>query len=315
MRQRCIFLFLLGFLWNPFTSLSQDSIPIAQDLKEKNYLKFQDYFFKALAQKAIFKYRVAIENLEKCNDLKPNNKSVLFELSKNYFFLRRYLEAEEYAKLALKIEPTNYWVLQHLSNIYIKSRAVKKAIIVQQQLVKQNPKERRKLVYLYAQNNQIDKAKELLLKLEKDDALTADLKQLKNQFFKKKRTKNVVESNNLEEFIDEFEANKSFKSLFNVLNLLAKAKDQRLLKYSEQGLAYFPAQPIVYLMNAKALNNNKQYKKAIEQLTNGIDFVIDKPKLEADFYNEMSISYNGLGNKKEAIKNKNKALALRKKQK
>ena len=85
-----------------------------------------------------------------------------------------------------------------------------------------------------------------------------------------------------------------------------------LLSYSNVGLELFPAQAFVYLMNGKALNQNKDFKKAIEQLTNGIDFVIDDTTLEADFYDELAKSYNGLGNSKEAIKNKNKALALRK---
>ena len=87
----------------------------------------------------------------------------------------------------------------------------------------------------------------------------------------------------------------------------------QLLRFSSKGLELFPAQAFVYLMNAKALNLHKNYQKAIEQLLNGIDFVIDNINLEASFYEELAISYSKLGNEKEAIKNKNKALALRKK--
>ncbi|NVK51801.1 MAG: hypothetical protein HWD85_02625 [Flavobacteriaceae bacterium] len=315
MIQKVFTVFFLWMLLFSATSIAQDSIPISPDLKEKNELNFQDSFFKALAQKAIFNYQVAIDNLERCNELQPKNVSVLFELSKNYLFLKKYLEAEMYAKEALQIEPKNYWVLQHLSDIYIKSRAIKKAIEVQKQLVVQNPKERRKLVYLYAQNNQLEMAKKILLAMEKEHVLTADLKLFKKRFFKKENIKKKPEPTGLKELIDEFEASKSFKSLLKVLHLLAKTKDKRLLAYSNKGLTYFPAQPVLYLMNAKALNNNKQYKKAIEQLTIGIDFVIDTPNLEANFYDELAISYKALGNEKEAIKHKNKALALRKTQK
>ena len=86
-----------------------------------------------------------------------------------------------------------------------------------------------------------------------------------------------------------------------------------LLTYSEKGLELYPAQAFVYLMNGKAQNQKNNFKKALEQLTNGIDFVIDNDSLSADFYEEIAKSYSGLGNKSEAIKNKNKALALRKK--
>ena len=86
-----IFIFIFLWIIVPATSFAQDSIPISPDLKEENLLKFQDHFFKALAQKSIYNYRVAIQNLEKCNQLKPNDVSVLFELFSFSLFLRQLL--------------------------------------------------------------------------------------------------------------------------------------------------------------------------------------------------------------------------------
>ena len=313
MKRRIVYLILVGFLYNPFIGFSQDSIPIASNLKEDSYLKFQNHFFKALAQKSIYNYRLAIRNLEKCNELKPNDIAVLFELSKNYLMLKKFIEAEEFAKQALVIDPSNYWVLEHLSKLYMASRNIKKAIYIQEKIAKQNPKEKEKLVYLYYQNNQIDKAKKLLTELEKQQQLTAGLRVFKNRFIKKNIAQKVVEIKKLPQLIQEFETNKSFGSLYKILTLSANTDTNVLLSYSQRGLELFPAQAFVYLMNAKALNQQRDFKKAIEQLTNGIDFVIDNNTLEADFYDEIAKSYNGLGNSKEAIKNKNKALALRKK--
>ena len=126
MKRRIVYLILVGFLYNPFIGLSQDSIPIASNSKEENFLKFQDHFFKALAQKSIYNYRVAIRNLEKCNQLKPNDVSVLFELSKNYLMLKKFFEAEEFAIQALVIEPENYWILEHLSKLTLPHVRLKK---------------------------------------------------------------------------------------------------------------------------------------------------------------------------------------------
>ena len=105
---------------------------------------------------------------------------------------------------------------------------------------------------------------------------------------------------------DDFNNTKSFKSLQKLLKQLDTEKSADLLAFSEQGMALFPAQPIVYLMNGKALNNNKAYKKALRSLQSGIDFVIDDDTLEKQFYSEMSIAYRGLGDTKNTLKYQNK---------
>jgi tetratricopeptide (TPR) repeat protein len=313
MRSRIVYFILVGFVYNPFISFSQDSIPKTENLKEENFLRFQDHFFKALAQKAIYNYKIAIRNLEKCNELKPKDVSVLFEMSKNYFLQKKFFEAEEYANQAIAIEPDNYWVLEHLSNIYMVSRNIKKAIPIREKITKKNPKEREKRIYLYYQNNQVLKAKMLLSDLEEEHQLTPGLISFKKRFIAPVSVKKETKFLGLQDLIEEFETNKSFESLHKILTLSVNTNTNVLLSYSHRGLELYPAQAFVYLMNAKAQNQHQNFKKAIEQLTNGIDFVIDNKMLEADFYDEMAKSYTGLGNKKEAIKNKNKALAIRKK--
>jgi len=314
MRVQVFTFFLLGFICGTIPIFSQDSIPKSTNLKEDNFLKFQNHFFKALAQKSIYNYRIAIQNLEKCNEIKPKDVSVLFELSKNYLMLKRFFEAEEFAKQALAIEQDNYWVLAHLSKLYVASRNIKKAIPIHEKIAIQNPKEREKLVYLYYQNNELEKAKRLLSDLEEQGHLTSGLLNFKKRFLKPVSvTKNAGIHKDLKGLIKEFEANKSFETLYKILTLSARTNTNTLWDYSQIGLELYPAQAVVYLMNAKALNQKNNFKKAIEQLANGVDFVIDNNMLAADFYEEMAKSYEGLGNKKQAIKNKNKALALRKK--
>lgn len=312
MKKSVLYLILIGFLYNPIIGYSQDSIPVSPNLKEENFLKFQDYFFKALAQKSIFNYRVAIQNLEKCNELKPKNVSVLFELSKNYLMLKKFFEAEEFALQALKIESTNYWILQHITKLYIAASNIKKAIVFQEKLAKINPIDKRKLVYLYYQNNELDKSKRIITELENEQLLTPALNNFKRRFIKLTSNVKTKKVDGLAQLIQKFETDKSFETLYKILTLSAKTDVTVLLSYSKIGLELYPAQAFVYLMNAKALNKQNNFKKALEQLTNGIDFVIDNNVLAADFYDEIAKSYKGLGNEKEAIKNKNKALVLRK---
>ena len=313
MYKKSVYLVLIGFLWTSTVVFSQDSIPVASNVNEQKLLKFQQHFFKALAQKAIENYQIAIESLELCNEIKPNEVSVLFELSKNHFHLHQYIEAIAYAKQAIQLDKENNWILKHLVKVYGITRNFDEAIKIQEQLAKKSPKENEQLVYLYVQNGKIKKAKELLLKMESNQTLNSNLRRFKKRFSNNTHIKkSVIEKKTLNGLISDFETNKSFKILRKILTLTSVNDNELFLKYSTLGVALFPAQAIVYLMNAKALNKEQRFSKALEQLQNGIDFVIDNIELEARFYEELAVSYQGVGNEKEAIKSKKKALELRK---
>ena len=106
---------------------SQDSIPFAKDLTEEKNLKFQESFFKALSHKAVRNYQKAIGSLENCNEILPNNATVYFEFSKNYFFLNRPQLAKEYILRALEKKPKDVWMQLHLVKILKKEKKYKEA--------------------------------------------------------------------------------------------------------------------------------------------------------------------------------------------
>ena len=64
-------LYFLFFVLFSMPSYAQDSIALPKDLNEEKELKFQQYFFKALAEKSIRNFQKAIENLESCNQIIP----------------------------------------------------------------------------------------------------------------------------------------------------------------------------------------------------------------------------------------------------
>lgn len=305
-----LFLFSLFFILFSFGTFSQDSIPAAKDFTEEKELKFQQFFFKALSEKAIGNYQQAIQNLESCNQILSNNIAVFFEFSKNYLLLKNYLLAKEYINRALKKDANNIWMLKHLVKIYVKERDFEKAITIQKKVVVLNAEEKPYLVRLYLQNREYEKAYKLMEVLEKENGLSASLKRLKKGFEKQQENTSVeektVDTTSLEE---KFITDKSYKILEQILNNSLN-NTAKLLKYSEEGIALFPAQPFVYLMKGKALNYQKNYKKALITLENGIDFVIEDT-MEANFYKEMAISYKGLGDSKEENKYKEKARKLK----
>jgi len=60
---------------------------------------------------------------------------------------------------------------------------------------------------------------------------------------------------------------------------------------SKEALEIFPTQPILYLINGLANNQLLQPKEAINSLEIGLDFIIDNPKMEIDFYVQLSKAY------------------------
>ncbi|AUC21308.1 hypothetical protein BTO15_03940 [Polaribacter sejongensis] len=288
-------LFPFFFVLFSFNSFSQDSIPIAKDLTEEKELDFQQFFFKALSEKSIGNYQKAIENLENSNQILADNMAVYFEFSKNYLLLNKTLLAKEYIKRALSNEPNNIWMLQHLVKIHIKDKNFSEAIEVQEKLVTLNLNEQELLVKLYLNNKEEDKAISLMNTMEQNNGLPASFKRLKEGLAKSNNNsiieEKITDGGSLEK---QFKANKSYAVLQQIL-VAAKENPEVLLKYSDEGILLFPAQPFVYLMKGKALNYQKKFKNALISLQNGIDFVIEDA-MEADFYREMAVSYKGLGN-------------------
>lgn len=313
-RQFKSFLFLIPviffFFLVPWNIISQDSIPIAKDFTEEKELKFQDFFFKALSEKSIGNNQRAIENLESCNQILTNNTSVFFEFSKNYLLLKNILLAKEYINRALQIENDNIWMLKHSVKIFVADRNFSEAIKVQEKVVGINQKERAYLVRLLFQNREYKKAILLMNTLEKENVLPERLRSLKNNLeVGKSKIDKKEKSNDIFSLINRFKYDKSYKLLEQILQNYLENPDE-LLKYSNEGISLFPAQPYVYLTKGRALIYQKEYKKALTSLRNGIDFVIDD-KMEAKFYTEMAIAYKGLGNLKEEIIYRQKSKRLK----
>ena len=289
-------LFSLLFFLISLKSYTQDSLAVAIDFTEEKELKFQQFFFTALSQKSIGNYQKAIENLESCNQILPNNKSVFFEFSKNYLYLNNTLLAKEYINRAIIQDSKNIWMQKHLVKVLEKENNFFEAIKIQQKIIVLNPKENKNLVLLYMKNKDYKKALSFMKTLEEDNLLTSDLKKIKERL-EKTNYSETQKAKVSRDIYKRFETEKTYTLLKQIL-LATKDNSVLLLKYSKEGIALFPAQPFVYLINGSTLNVNREFKKALEILQNGIDFVIEDA-MEALFYKEMALAYKGLNNKVE----------------
>ena len=312
-----IYTILLFFCASFFCFSQDDGFTILKDADDKQ-IKFENHYFESLKYRAIGNYSRAITELEKCQQLFSDDKSVSFELSKNYFELQKYVESELYINKALKIDSENYWFLNHLKQIYLKQFHIQKAIEIQQKINIQNPKETEKLIPLYIRVKEFSKALKLLTDLESrglKSSLFDRYRQVIENYTnrKNKKPKQVDDSKTLVELKESFKDDKKYVTLLEILNReFSSLNYDNLLIYSNQGLDLFPAQPMVYLMNGRALNHQKKYNDAIDVLINGIDFVIDDNRIKAQFHEQLAISYNGINKPKEAKKHKEKTLELKK---
>ncbi|MFB9055220.1 tetratricopeptide repeat protein [Mariniflexile ostreae] len=89
----------------------------------------------------------------------------------------------------------------------------------------------------------------------------------------------------------------NFAALRNVMLLHIDLQHyDAALEQSDKALQRFPSQPIFYLINGVALNQLHQEQKAVDILEAGLDYIIDDPKMEVDFYNQLSAAYTQLNN-------------------
>lgn len=147
-------LFLAFFICNTSALLAQiepeDVVAVNDD--------FQNAFFESLKQKAIENYDKAIESLEKCLKLEPNNSVVLHELGKNYLYLKDYKSAYDSFEKAAAIDPKNKWFLHGMYDVCYQTQDFNQAIVIVEKLAKIDAGYKEDLISLYMKTLQFDKA-------------------------------------------------------------------------------------------------------------------------------------------------------------
>lgn len=88
-------------------------------------------------------------------------------------------------------------------------------------------------------------------------------------------------------------------------------KYEAAAKLSSDGLEIFPAQALLYLLNGVANNGLQKSDVAIESLETGLDFILEDPKMQRDFYQQLSLAYTTKGDSKKAKMYADKAAATK----
>lgn len=255
-----------------------------------------------------------IENLEERVANNPNNEDNHIKLIYRYSQSGQPKKAFTAAKNLLKIKPDSKLVHLALYKFYLDD-GNPEAAIASMKLVLNTPeinaevksKVLKDFVAFVSKNPQYEKdLVEITASVDdsKDAKTLSDL----GEYYLKSGDKAKA----LQNYKDALKQEPNdFKLLRDVLLLQIDLKQfNDALSQSNEALELYPAQPILYLLNGVANNNLRKAKQAIESLENGLDFLIENPKMEADFYTQLSIAYkldNNI-NKAEAFTKKAEAL-------
>ncbi|MDT8346838.1 MAG: hypothetical protein RQ756_03470 [Flavobacteriaceae bacterium] len=193
---------------------------------------FKINFFEALSSKAIMKYDKALQALEVCQKLQPENGAVYFEMAKNHWLLKNYDAALDNSNRAMQFIPEEKeWILDLKFQIYEASGDIAQGIAVVEELSSINYNYREFLPELYLKNNETDKA--LLVIEELDKSLGEDTRRnlLKNYLLQRQSAKNAkpvnLENPSTEsEYVQRFNSLKNSREYDELLQLTARFKDK-----------------------------------------------------------------------------------------
>jgi tetratricopeptide (TPR) repeat protein len=127
--------------------------------------EFTDAYYESLIQKGIENYDKAIESLEKCLKIQPENPVIHHELGKNYFFRKDYANAETAYTKATQIDPKNKWYLIDLFDVFYETKNYNQALVIAQKIVPLDKNYKEDMVSLYMYTQQYDKALVLINEL------------------------------------------------------------------------------------------------------------------------------------------------------
>jgi len=203
MRRFKIYWLLLGIAFIPSFLVAQTE---PEDVAAVDN-KFQNYFYESLKQKSIENYDKALEALQQCKELEPNNAVVYFELGKNYLSQKKYKDAYDNFEKVTQMDPKNRWAWVGMYDVCYATHDYNQSIIIVTKLVEFKEDYKEDLVSLYMNTNQFDKALELINELndkvgksEKRELYKADiLKDAKYQSAEKNNLLEQIKKNPKEE--------------------------------------------------------------------------------------------------------------------
>lgn len=292
----------------------RQALKILDDMDEEyGYAKSRDFLRNEIYD-ANGNDRDRIENLEERIVKNPKDEQNYLKLIYRYSEQNDRKNAFDTAQKLLANIPSSHLVHLALYKFHLEDNETEKAInsmeiVLTSDIV--SPEAKAKVLndfVKFAQDNPQYESRLLEITADVSDDNTGQSSAEMAQYYLQKGDKQKALSHYkiaLQRDADDFDTIKKILLLQIDLDMFSDA-----VTLSDQALETFPSQPILYLANGVANNNLQQYKKAVESLEIGIDYVIDNVIMEIDFYKQLSTAHKYLNNieKSQAFAKKAEAL-------
>ena len=215
MKKLLVGFWLITSSFSAFAQKEPDDIALAAN-------DFQISYYEALKQKGIENNDRAIESLQKCLTLEPNNAAVYNELGRNYLKLKKYKEAYDAFEKATQIDPKNRWYLHGMYDVAYQTQDFNQAIVLVTKLVAFDANYKEDLTSLYMYTQQYDKALKLINEMNDDFGKSEKRDSYKKQIMQDAR----FQGDEKEELLKEIAKNPKEEANYSALIYLYSNSNQ-----------------------------------------------------------------------------------------
>lgn len=226
--------------------------------------QFEENFYESLKHKGMENYDRAIESLEKCDNLQPNNEAVLFELAKNYYFQKKYKQAYDYFQQVTKINPKNRWAWHGMYDVSYDTRDYNQAIPIVEKLIEFKDDYKDDLLSLYMNTQQYDKALTLINELNNAYGTTDRRQMYKKQILQDAR----YQGSEKENLIDQIKKNpKEEKNYLQLIYMYSQSnQEEKALEVAKQLEKEIPTSDWAQVSLFKFHLSNNDGEKAVKAM-------------------------------------------------
>ena len=264
------FLFLV-LLCNPVLLLAQTE---PEEIKPE-IDKFEDYFYESLKQQGIENYDKAIEALEECSKIKPNDATVYFELGKNYLASKDYEHAYKSFEKATQIDPKNKWFWLGIYDVNYQTKNYNQAILTVNKLIEFDEVYKEDLVSLYMNTQQFDKALDLINELNDKVGKSERRESYKMQILSQGKYQNAEITNLIDQISKYPKVESNYIALIKLYS--ENNESEKALDITKKLEAEIPSSEWAQVSLFKYYLDNKEGQKAI----NSMNVVLASSKIDS----------------------------------
>ena len=256
-------------------------LPVSND---STGVKFQNYFYEALKQKALENYSKAIDALEFCKLLNPTESVVFHEIGTNYFKLKQYENSEFNFQKAIALDSSNFWYKESLYHLYVKQNRFEDAILTLKPILSRHPDYKQDLANLYLEAGRYDDALNVLDDLDKTLGVNSSRDKIRKELYDLSGDENKRITHLKKRLQETPEDPTNFLNLIYAYSRLDKKEEA--FEIAESFLEQHPKSHLVHVALYKFYLDAEDYEKAIASMKIVTTSTVVLPSLKVKVLND-----------------------------